>query len=811
MRVTRFLSALVFALLAPGVLAATHDHLNVDLLGRWASGPCLDVFVSGSAVYAGEGSIFRILDLGDPTAPVELGSLVLPGIIRAIAVQGNYAFVANHYDGLRIIDVTNPSAPVEVGVAPTGDSATGVDLDGDYACVAASGAGLRIIDVSTPAAPSEVGSIYVDFTWEVAVAGNLAFVGGFSNYLYAIDISNPASPTHISTASAYGIPRGIKTEGDLVYVCASGSQITQLTAIDFSVPNAPVELGRFSKLWFSSGGLEVRGDTVFLVVNEGETGTGRLFAVDAANPAAMVERGYIDTPGFNYGVVASAALAIVAGNHRGARVFDFSDLDAPAALGQFEMAGNALNVAVANDIAYLADREDGLHILDVSDPASPVEIGSLDTDGAPISIVARGNFAYICDGTNGLRIVDVSTPTAPFEVGSFDVSPGEVWHCELRGDLAYLATNSTGLRIVNVHDPAAPFQVGSIAPLYSTIGVDVRYPYAYLAVGATGLVVVDVSDPAAPQQIGLYDSSNARDVAIAADGVHAYLADGAGGVRTIDVSDPTGPIAIGQIANIEYAREVFVHNGFAYVAAEEDGLRVLDVSNPGAAFETGFYDTADHANGVISGGTRVFIADGAAGLWIFDNPPATPVSIALFDLEAGPGRVRLRWETSAPAAGAEFRLLRLRGGRDVELEWRQAGPGVFVSDDESAALREGGEFEYRLYGREAGEMWRFLRGESVEMDPVHIASRIEGAWPNPFNPRTSIRFRLAAAGPASLAIIAVDGAQVALLHEGPLPAGEHEIVWDGLDERGWNVGSGVYFVHLAAEGTSESLKLVLLR
>ncbi|MCK5405825.1 MAG: T9SS type A sorting domain-containing protein, partial [Candidatus Krumholzibacteria bacterium] len=353
--------------------------------------------------------------------------------------------------------------------------------------------------------------------------------------------------------------------------------------------------------------------------------------------------------------------------------------------------------------------------------------------------------------------------------------------------------------------------VGGITPLFSTVGLDVRYPYAYLAVGPPGMFIIDVSNPVAPVQMGFYDSSNARDVAIAPDGIHAFLADGAGGVRIINVSDPSDPHDIGQISTVDYAREIFIHNGFAYLAAEEDGLRVIDISSPASAFETGYYDTADHANGVMPGGTRVFVADHYAGLWILDNTQATPVLLALFDLRAEAGRMNLRWELGDANTVVDFRLTRHHAGRIIKLDWRELDPGVYEAIDTDAGLREGGYFEYRLYGRETGEMWQLLRSKRVELEPAPLKSRIEGAWPNPFNPGTNIRFTLEEPGPASLTIIDVNGALVIKLHDGSLPAGEHERVWDGLDARGVEVGSGVYFVHFIAAKARGSLKLVLIR
>jgi len=95
--------------------------------------------------------------------------------------------------------------------------------------------------------------------------------------------------------------------------------------------------------------------------------------------------------------------------------------------------------------------------------------------------------------------------------------------------------------------------------------------------------------------------------------------------------------------------------------------------------------------------------------------------------------------------------------------------------------------------------------------PATLASRIEGAWPNPFNPRTNIRFSLADEGLVSLTIIDVRGALVRKLHDGPLPAGEHERIWNGLDAQAGKAGSGVYFARLATANAKASLKLILIR
>jgi len=83
--------------------------------------------------------------------------------------------------------------------------------------------------------------------------------------------------------------------------------------------------------------------------------------------------------------------------------------------------------------------------------------------------------------------------------------------------------------------------------------------------------------------------------------------------------------------------------------------------------------------------------------------------------------------------------------------------------------------------------------------------------PNPFNPRTEIRFSLAVDGPASLRIYDVSGHVVKTLAEGSFPAGEQRVVWDGTGESGRPVASGVYFYRLEANSRIQSRRMVLLK
>ena len=84
-------------------------------------------------------------------------------------------------------------------------------------------------------------------------------------------------------------------------------------------------------------------------------------------------------------------------------------------------------------------------------------------------------------------------------------------------------------------------------------------------------------------------------------------------------------------------------------------------------------------------------------------------------------------------------------------------------------------------------------------------------FPNPFNPETTIRFNLAKDSDVSIDIFNIRGQKVRLLVSGYWCQGEYSVVWDGRDDNGVSLGSGVYFYHLRAGDFSETRRMLLLK
>ncbi|MGA9119840.1 MAG: DUF362 domain-containing protein [Bacteroidota bacterium] len=84
-------------------------------------------------------------------------------------------------------------------------------------------------------------------------------------------------------------------------------------------------------------------------------------------------------------------------------------------------------------------------------------------------------------------------------------------------------------------------------------------------------------------------------------------------------------------------------------------------------------------------------------------------------------------------------------------------------------------------------------------------------YPNPFNPSTTIAFSMLKSSKAELAVYDVNGKEVRVLVNGVLTAGNHSVRWNGSDDRGIAVSSGVYFYRLRTDNVMQSRKMLLVK
>jgi hypothetical protein len=92
-----------------------------------------------------------------------------------------------------------------------------------------------------------------------------------------------------------------------------------------------------------------------------------------------------------------------------------------------------------------------------------------------------------------------------------------------------------------------------------------------------------------------------------------------------------------------------------------------------------------------------------------------------------------------------------------------------------------------------------------------LVNRLYANAPNPFNPRTTIKYSLASSAPVRIDIYDVDGRHVRTLVDSPrAAAGRYEAVWDGTNDRGRVAASGIYWARMKAGSFTSNRKMLLL-
>ena len=166
----------------------------------------------------------------------------------------------------------------------------------------------------------------------------------------------------------------------------------------------------------------------------------------------------------------------------------------------------------------------------------------------------------------------------------------------------------------------------------------------------------------------------------------------------------------------------------------------------------------------------------------------------------------------SPAAAAHL-AVRLDGGQGHAYELADIQDLVFDGDT-LQVITVGGTDVYELgdivridFDLDA---WTGVDDPDLPNDVVQALHLFQNQ-PNPFSPETRIAYELPQGGRTELRIYAVNGRLVRTLLDAERPAGRHSLHWDGLDESGRAVSSGVYFYTLSAPGVEESRKMLLLR
>jgi len=173
---------------------------------------------------------------------------------------------------------------------------------------------------------------------------------------------------------------------------------------------------------------------------------------------------------------------------------------------------------------------------------------------------------------------------------------------------------------------------------------------------------------------------------------------------------------------------------------------------------------------------------------------------------AGTSRVEMSYVTASSANGGVVSNVAVNGnGKNATVI--QTGFSLnFVRDDELDGI---------------SDRAKFLRDSIVYMgNPLNQVTGAGGPalknslaqnYPNPFNPQTTIAFTIKDRGAVTLKVYNVNGELVRTLANETRAAGPYSLTWDGHNDAGQSVSSGVYFYKLVTNNFSQTKKMVLLK
>jgi hypothetical protein len=130
---------------------------------------------------------------------------------------------------------------------------------------------------------------------------------------------------------------------------------------------------------------------------------------------------------------------------------------------------------------------------------------------------------------------------------------------------------------------------------------------------------------------------------------------------------------------------------------------------------------------------------------------------------------------------------------------------IYIRDDDTNGVMDRATFLH--------DVLAWLAALTIAPTPVvsvHF-NRLDQNYPNPFNPQTTIAFSLKQRTHAQIVVYDVAGARVRTLADESFAAGAHQKVWDGRNDAGAPVASGVYFYQLVANEFTQTRKMVLLK
>jgi hypothetical protein len=713
-----------------------------------------DIIVEGNYAYIGDKDGVRIVDINN----MELISTYLLLRAHTLFVCDPFLYVVDG-TGLMVLDITDPAQPDSIGFYPL-PGAVGIDIEANYAYISDTGnMGLTILDIIIPEVPVFVSNYSTPgYGNNVAFSNGYAFIADHNNGLEIVDVNDPLNPVFKSHIQTSGSAHDVKVEGNYAFIASDNMDV-----IDISNLNSPFIAQSFSTMdnvrsIFLDGNYLFSSETSFLEI------------LNVQAPSSTFLEGNLQRPYW------------------------------------------LQEVKVNQDYAYLADMGEiylipgGLKIIDISEFENPFLRGeyALDLWAMPNNLDVRDDFVFMQDNidwTSTFTVIDVNDPDAPQFAGEYPSAAKDIY---AEDSLVYIL-DSDILKILDLQDPSNPSLEGSLTLSDDALRICVDNGYAFIAGdGVYSLWIVDVSEFSSQQLITTITTvcNYARDIVVQGDLL--YLACDQH-FQIVDITDINNPEIICTYDDVTSATGICVTGDYIYIA--DCDLIKFDISDPEAPYHLESYPIPGCCYNVVVQDNYLFVTTDSAFLIFQDNDllPTGIVDGTVTDFYSGEpiegAWVSLGSFSDSTGYDGTYLLENIPVGIWDDLTCTAEGyldliiNGLVVEENQTTTV------DFALYPETGAD-------DNI-MNPV---TELLGNFPNPFNPTTTITFNLTAEDVKNvkIEIYNLKGQKVKQLVNETLSAGQYSIVWNGDDESGKSVSSGLYFYKLNVNGKTKAVKKCLL-
>jgi hypothetical protein len=466
-------------------------------------------------------------------------------------------------------------------------------------------------------------------------------------------------------------------------------------------------------------------------------------------------------------------------------------------------------------LAALAGDGAGVLFYDADDPANLMPLAAAGAPDAPLRFAAS-DFGQLALGSDdAVRVIDgysltsierrleLNLPTALVDATYDD--PAQLLH----------ASGADGsLWTFDIADPAAVSAVNSYTPAIVPQAIAKAGPFVFS--GSDGFEVTDYSDPILPNLHATHPGPTS--ILRAAGSLLLQSYSNVPGLKIFGDAD-SNPTALQTLLMPNSVRALALADQTAFAALGSLGVLRIDLSNPAAPTSQLFADFTEVNDIAVDARDYLFWQRNDRELEEVDSVTMNDFRRWRFDSTLD--RISMsRPEDLLPKSPGQKRgdsgryLYALRRGSVYVMDWSDGVEPHVVGEysdptiDQSSfliatenAIYVGDVSNQRLLVLPPHSESAVAAPESAPRQRANLASA-----PNPFNPSTTLSFQLPEAGPVQIELYDLAGRFVRRLWQRPLPAGAHELRFDGR-----KLASGVYVCRLTAPGVNETHKLTLVK